>query len=250
MFNKAPYILILLFLINALLWIYGRSEIAYVVAGITLIYLSVCVIGSMRIQWNIFLKSTNKLSTDKSILLTFDDGPDEARTPIILEILKKYNAKAVFFCIGTKMEKHPELVRLIHSQGHIVANHTWSHSYHNGFLSTSAVKEELRKTEEIIESLLGYSSKWFRPPFGVTNPNIADAVNALGLKSMGWSRRSLDTTTKATEKVLSHVLPPQDGDIVLFHDTQNVTAQVLDRYLSEVVKKGFNVQTNSVRNDS
>jgi len=246
MFNKAPYVLILLFIIVALLWNYGSKELFYIGLAITCIYLSICILGSMKIQWNIFLKATHKLNSSKSVLLTFDDGPDEKQTPLILEILKKYNAKAVFFCIGAKMEKHPDLVRQIHAEGHTVANHTWNHSYQNGFLSTSAMMKELSTTESIIQSITGSSSKWFRPPFGVTNPNIASAVNQLGLKVMGWSKRSLDTTTENADLVLKNVLPILDGDIVLFHDTRKVTVQVLEKYIATATKEGFNVNSNNL----
>jgi peptidoglycan/xylan/chitin deacetylase (PgdA/CDA1 family) len=104
------------------------------------LYLAATAYGSFKIQANYFLKSINK-GQRKSIALTFDDGPDPDTTPIILEILKQKNVKATFFVIGKKAEKYPELLRQIDEEGHIVANHSYSHHNLIAFFSTEKLKK-------------------------------------------------------------------------------------------------------------
>src|SRR5690606_17833233 len=110
----------------------------------------------------------------------FDDGPHPDFTPQILKLLRQHNAKATFFCIGKKVAQHPEIVKGIIAEGHIIGNHTYSHTKAFGFLSTKKVTDELQTTEETIERLTGLKTKLYRPAFGVTNPNISTAVKLLG----------------------------------------------------------------------
>ncbi|MCD4793433.1 MAG: polysaccharide deacetylase family protein [Bacteroidales bacterium] len=177
------------------------------------------------------------ISEDKSkIHLTFDDGPDPNTTPKILKVLKKYNKKATFFCIGEKIEKHPEILKQIAEQGHEIGNHSYSHSYYFDFFRTSKVIKELDKTNKLIKKISGKDCIIFRPPFGVTNPNIAKAVKKLNLETIGWSIRSLDTV-KDKKTVLKRLEKAKPGNIVLFHDTKTNTVEILEEFLRLKNKK-------------
>ncbi len=193
-------------------------------------WLTLTSIGSFNILWNYFLeaKCQNKNCTKNIVALTFDDGVHAEFTPKVLELLKKHNVKATFFCIGKNVEKHPEIVKQIIADGHSIGNHTYNHSNNWGFLNTSKVKNELQKTDEIIKKITGRQTKLFRPPFGVTNPNIAKADYEI----IGWNVRSLDTVIKNPDKILKRITSKvKKGDIILLHDTSQKSVAVLERLL-------------------
>ncbi len=166
------------------------------------------------------------------IALTFDDGPHPEFTPKVLDLLKKHEFKATFFCIGQHIEKHPELFKRILSEGHTVGNHTYSHSKLFGFFGTQKVVAELKRTIDLVKDLTGQSMSLYRPAFGVTNPMIEKAVKQLNLTSIGWNVRSLDTTARVENKVLNRITSKiSKGDMVLLHDTSQKTVNVLERLL-------------------
>ncbi len=194
------------------------------------IYLSILFFGSKNICSQFYAK-VKCTSEDKSKLhLTFDDGPHPETTPEILKILKKYNQKATFFCIGKNIEHYPEIAKKIINEGHTIGNHSFSHSYYFDFFGTSKVITELDKTNQLIKELTGKDCQIFRPPYGVTNPNIAKAVKFLNLQVVGWSIRSLDTI-KDKKTVLKRLQKAKAGDIILFHDTKEETPEILDEFL-------------------
>ena len=195
-----------------------------------IIYSFFVFLGVKNICSQFFLK-VQCTSDDKSkIHLTFDDGPHPIITPQILEILKIHNQKALFFCIGKNIEQYPEIVKQIVEQGHEMGNHSYSHSIGFDFSPSERVKIELEKTNNLIEQFTGKSNRLFRPPFGVTNPNIAKAVKQLGLKTIGWSIRSLDTV-KSPSVVRERLMNAKSGDIILFHDTIQHTPEILEEFL-------------------
>ncbi len=198
----------------------------------------------------IFLSSTCSVpkAGATNIILTFDDGPDPKYTPQILDILKQAQVTAVFFCIGKNIVAYPDLVKRIAAEGHIVANHSYNHSTNIGSYSTSKVMTEIEQTEEVITGCIGSSLKLYRPPFGVTNPNIGRAVRALNMKVIGWNVRSFDTVSKSKEAVLNRVTSGlKNGDIVLFHDTKALAADILADFLLFAREKGFTIDCSPIR---
>jgi peptidoglycan/xylan/chitin deacetylase (PgdA/CDA1 family) len=175
---------------------------------VVLIWLLFTFIGSFHIRWNYFLKANHKDNQIKEnvVALTFDDGPNINFTPKILSLLKKYHAKATFFCIGKNVKDHPDLLKKIVADGHLIGNHSYYHQNSFGFLSTEKVMEEIENTDKIIEETVDLKTRFFRPPFGVTNPNIAKAVKKLKLYTFGWSIRSLDTIAKDPEQVYDKIV--------------------------------------------
>jgi peptidoglycan/xylan/chitin deacetylase (PgdA/CDA1 family) len=184
-----------------------------------------------------FFLNVQCVSDDKSkIHLTFDDGPHPIITPQILEVLKSHNQKAIFFCIGKNIEQYPEIIKQIIEQGHEIGNHSYSHSIGFDFMSTKKVSTELEKTNDLIKQFTGKSNHLFRPPFGVTNPNIAKAVKQLGMKTIGWSIRSLDSV-KSKPVIMKRIQKANLGDIVLFHDTKEHTLEILEEFLRSIGKE-------------
>jgi len=198
------------------------------------VWFLVTLCGSFFIQWNYHLTSlhSNKNISKNEVSLTFDDGPNTEFTPRVLKLLNQYNAKATFFLIGKKAEKHPEVVQNILRQGHTIGNHTNSHTNDFGFFGTSKVINELQTANGIIEKISGYKMKLYRPAFGVTNPSIQVAVKQLKVSSIGWNVRSLDTTNRSEEAILKRITSKiSKGDIILLHDTSSKTVEVLERLL-------------------
>lgn len=176
--------------------------------------------------------NSNVETTENIVAITFDDGPHPIHTAKALSLLKKYDAKATFFCIGKNIEAHPKLFREIIRQGHSVGNHTFSHSNHFGFFGTNRVIEELTRTNELVENLVGLKMALYRPAFGVTNPSIAKAVKLLKLKPIGWNVRSLDTTFRGENQILKRIKArTEKGSIILLHDTSEKSMAVLERLL-------------------
>jgi len=199
-----------------------------------LFWLTFTTIGSFHIRWNYFIKAnhSNPEVVDKRIALTFDDGPHEKFTPQVLDLLREHQIKASFFCIGKNVEKHPDIVKQIVREGHIIGNHSYSHSNLYGFLTTGKLIEDLTKNQNLIEQLTGLKMKLFRPPFGVTNPNIAGAVKRLKFVTMGWNIRSYDTVSKQPNRILERITQGmKGGDVVLLHDTSENTVLVLRKLL-------------------
>ena len=157
----------------------------------------ITLLGSTLIQWNYHLISlnSNREINEDVVAITFDDGPNPDFTPQVLALLKKFNVKATFFCIGRNVEANSILCQQIISEGHTIGNHTYSHSNNFGFYSTRRVVSELEKTNKIIKERTGLEPKLYRPAFGVTNPKIKRALKITGLQSIGWNKRSLDTTS-------------------------------------------------------
>ena len=206
------------------------------------VYLGILAFGSIFIQFNFYFKSLNSGQTNqKQIAITFDDGPDSETTPNILSILEKHNATATFFCIGEKIERQKELLKKIDKLGHGIGNHSFSHSNFFPLSSSKKITEELNKTTELIERIIGKKSKLFRPPFGVTNPSIAKALKNSGLISIGWNLRSFDTihnSKKALRKIKRNL---KAGDIVLFHDDRKNTPEILESFLPWLKENHFKV---------
>lgn len=197
-------------------------------------WISLTIIGSFHLKWNYFLTSKHKnyKITENAIALTFDDGPNQEFTPKFLELLAQYNAKATFFCIGKNVEKYPDIVKKIIENGHEIGNHSYAHSNNYGFLSAKKIVLDLKKTQQLIKAETGKKNAIFRPPFGVTNPNIAKAMKQLNLQSIGWSIRSLDTVAKKPEKVFQKIKKNlKNGDVILLHDSSDLSLTVLEQLL-------------------
>jgi peptidoglycan/xylan/chitin deacetylase (PgdA/CDA1 family) len=240
---KHKYIIILCILCLVLLFVVDAAWFYFL--GVALFFLGMTTWGSFDIRLGYFLKThnNNPLEKKRRIALTFDDGPHEM-TEKVLDLLQKCNAKATFFCIGTQIEKHPEILKRIISEGHVVGNHTYSHSKSIGFFSTTQVLEEINKNDALLTLTIGRKIKLFRPPFGVTNPNIAKALSRTGHHVIGWNIRSLDTLIEDENKIFERIKKRvQPGGIILLHDTSLKTVAVLERLLLFLQSENYDMIT-------
>lgn len=176
------------------------------------------------------------------VALTFDDGPLPIMTEKILAILKQHNATATFFCIGKRVKHHADIAKRIHEQGHLIGNHTFLHGKFFDLQSAGKMMEELKQTDSVIEEATGVKPRFFRPPYGVTNPNLAKAIRNGSYVTMGWSVRSFDTISKEEDKLFERVTRKlQGGDVILFHDYCDITIRILPRVLEHIQKVGLKV---------
>ena len=196
-------------------------------------------VGVLFMKFNYFLVSKTKSSSEK-VILSFDDGPDPIHTPEILAVLKKHSIKALFFVIGEKATKHPEILKQIEQEGHIIGNHTCSHHPLFSMQSGTKVREEINNCDAAIRSILNHETHYFRPPIGYTNPIIARALKRLNKQSVGWELRSYDSVLvkpeALKERLLKNIKPTQ---IVLLHDNLPQTSAVLDAFIVEAQKNGI-----------
>ncbi len=197
--------------------------------------------GSYRIDSQFYMPVICSGNTaEKKIALSFDDGPDPVTTAQVLDILATEKVPAAFFCIGHKLEAQAALLQRADREGHIIGNHSYSHRTAFGFSGTATVKEELTRVNDMLEKITGRRHLFFRPPFGVTNPNIARAVRQTGMKAIGWNVRSLDTVAQNGEKLLANVLGSlKPGAIVLFHDTMPLTVDILPHFIESARNLGY-----------
>lgn len=200
--------------------------------------LAFLIYASYSIRAGIYLKSfCRKKTSEKIVALTFDDGPDKVRTPEILKVLDEYNVKACFFCIGKKIKGNETLLKDIMSRGHLVGNHSYTHSALLPCYSLKALKKDYLTCQFALEQVTLQPVRLFRPPFGVTNPTVAKAVQTLGYTSIGWDVRSLDTCIADKRRVMLRIkrrLKP--GSVVLLHD-RLPDCDVLLRLLLEYLKQ-------------
>ncbi|WP_343588985.1 polysaccharide deacetylase family protein [Flavobacterium sp.] len=232
------FLLLLLFLLN----LYNAIHFLWFVV-IILLWIGINAFGSSRISSNYHVKAfcNNPLETEKKIALTFDDGPS-IYTLEVLDLLKKYNVKATFFCIGKNIETHPEILQKVIDEGHLVGNHSYSHSKFFDFYNAKKITEELQKTDALLEKFTSKKINFFRPPYGVTTPSIRRALKVTGHKTIGWNIRSLDGGTQNQElifnRLIKHISP---GGIVLLHDTGKHSVLVLEQFLQFLQQNNYQV---------
>jgi peptidoglycan/xylan/chitin deacetylase (PgdA/CDA1 family) len=181
-----------------------------------------------------------KISTlEKVIYLTFDDGPHPSATNFVLDELKKYNAKATFFCIGKNVEDHPDMYQKIIDEGHAAGNHTYNHL--NGWKTDDAVYlDNIFKAKKIIDSNL------FRPPYGrITKFQLKQLpAEKYKLKTIMWSVLSgdFDKEVSGEECYLTVVKNAESGSVVVFHDSEKAIERLqyaLPKVLKYFTEKGF-----------
>ena len=197
------------------------------------------LIGVTTMKWNYFLNSINSTGP-KKICLTFDDGPHE-NTKTILAVLKKHSIKASFFVIGKNCKAKAEILNQLKEDGHIIGNHSYSHTNNLGWARQQKLEDEINQTNLIVQEITGVKPIFYRPPFGITNPNIARAIKSTNMKSVGWRIRSFGTVIKEPKKLIERTKSRINlgGQILLMHDTCEHTATALEEIIQDCHKKGI-----------
>jgi peptidoglycan-N-acetylglucosamine deacetylase len=231
-------------LLTGALTIYSVFTISfYWIIALVAAYLTINLVGSFYLSASYFVRVTSSGSPNSgAISITFDDGPIMGKTEKILDVLNQYKVKAAFFCIGYRVQQNASLTTRIHSEGHLVGNHSYWHKNTFDWQSAKKISEELTETDTIIRKTTGRSPLFFRPPFGVTNPMVARAVSQKNYRVIGWSVRSFDTVIKNKKKLLqriTHKLKP--GDVVVFHDYSDSMLAILPEFIAHVSTLGLKI---------
>jgi peptidoglycan/xylan/chitin deacetylase (PgdA/CDA1 family) len=184
------------------------------------------------------------------VALTFDDGPDPAVTPQVLDLLDGFGAKASFFCIGKYARLHPALLRRVLASGHGVENHTLTHPNFFSCMTTPALQREVGDAQAILSDITGRAPHWFRSPMGFRSPLLAPVLQAAGLSAAAWTRRGYDTKCRDPDIVLRRLLRRvQAGDVLMLHDGHAarttdgspVVLRVLPPLLTALAQRGLTV---------
>lgn len=205
------------------------------------------------IQWLIPSCTWRKEEKEKVIYLTFDDGPHPEITAWVMDILKKHQIKATFFCVGENLKKHPETAKEIAKGGHQIGNHTmhhikgWKHKNTDYLMDIDNCDTEIRKIHEPLNSEKD-QPRLFRPPYGQIKPSQIKLLRAKGYEIIQWSDLSCDYDKHLDcERSLSALIKnAKPGSIVVFHDSEkaeNQLKQILPKYLEAMLAEGFTFET-------
>jgi len=215
----------------------------YIYPLLFVVYSLILFYGCYYVGSNFFIKIICSATTDqKEIAISFDDGPSSNYTTEILQLLKQDNIKATFFCIGNRIAGNESIIKKIKEEGHIIGNHSYSHHFWFDIFSSRKMLDDLKKMDQETERVIGMLPKLFRPPYGVTNPNLKKAIIKGDYTPVGWSVRSMNTVIRNEKKLLNKInrsLKP--GAVFLFHDTSKTTVNVLPEFIREVKNKGYHI---------
>jgi len=152
----------------------------------------------------------------------------------------------MFFIIGKNINQHAAILKRIADDGHTIGNHSFTHGIWFDMKSTAGMVAELNQMNEAVVDILGkeYTPVYFRPPYGVTNPNLANAIKRTGMTSVGWNLRSMDTVAKSKMQLLDKLKKMTGkGSIVLLHDRCAITVDTLTDYIVFCKQQGFTFTT-------
>ncbi len=215
----------------------------WIYAGIIIAALIIMAWGSKNIRSGFYVTAICHGDKQKrAVALTFDDGPDAQVTPMILDVLKETHVEAAFFVIGSKAEKHAEILERMDNEGHIIGCHTYSHHFFFDLFSSSRMRHEMKQTDNIVYARTGKKPGFFRPPYGVTNPPLAQAVKSMEYQTVGWSLKSNDTVIEDESLLLDNLISNvKQGDIILFHDNKPWTMKILVKFIQYLKENGYEI---------
>jgi peptidoglycan-N-acetylglucosamine deacetylase len=208
-------------------WLVAAPAVAAAAAGVS-------AFAAIHPRSELFGSHIHSTAAPKKLAITFDDGPNPAITPKLLDLFDKYNAHATFFVIGKFVREVPSLLQETVARGHSVGNHTETHP-NLFFSSPSRIREELERCNDAITEALGVLPRWFRPPFGLRNPWVLPAAARLRLQGVMWTVIPGDWSAPSTEWLIPRMQPiaqrvsahsdgkgnftgSTSGDILCLHD--------------------------------
>ncbi|MFI3242757.1 MAG: polysaccharide deacetylase family protein [Akkermansia sp.] len=182
----------------------------------------------------------------KYVALTFDDGPHPTYTPKILDILKKYNAKATFFILGSRAKSHPSIIARTVAKGNEVGVHTWNHPSLTK-CSYATVRKEMEDTIHAVQAASNYTPRTMRPPYGAINANLVNFfAQEYGMSTIMWSIDTNDWRKPGVQAVINEAVnKARPGSIILLHDIHGSSYQAVEGIVSGLINRGFKLVTVS-----
>ena len=178
---------------------------------------------------------------EKVLSISFDAAWGSAHTEKILDILDAYDVRTTFFLVGFWAEKYPELVQEIVLRGHEIGNHSATHP-HMSQLSEAQIREELRKTSDLVEHITGKPTTLFRPPYGEYNDAVVRISREEGYECVQWNVDSLDWKNRGADDMIRQCTKnTQPGDIVLFHNDSQYILDALPTILEHYTEAGYRI---------
>jgi len=198
----------------------GVPAVAVLASGIT-------TYAAVHPRSQLFGATIRTTAAPLQLALTFDDGPNPAITPLLLDLLDRYNARATFFMIGRFVRECPELAKEVAARGHLIGNHTQTHP-NLLWLSPRAIRSELQQCQSALQDAIGAATKVFRPPYGLRNPWVVSTAHELGMRTVMWTLLPGDWLEKPAEWLTARLRPIEDkareitnrssGDLLCLHD--------------------------------
>ncbi len=177
----------------------------------------------------------------KVVALTFDDGPS-IYTNEILKTLEQYNCNATFFVLGNKITNHSETIQEMYKKGNEIGNHSYNHRWLTR-LSKEEQTEQIKKTQEIIETYTGFTPKYLRPTYGSINQSLR---NNTDLEIVLWNVDTKDWKYKKVDTIVNNALKDvKDGSIILMHDTYERTSEAVKILIPKLIENGYQLVTIS-----
>ena len=184
-----------------------------------------------------------QIDPDKPMVaITFDDGPNPATTPELLDLLKKYDVRCTFFMVGKNAEANPDIVKRIYQEGHELGNHSWDHADLSQ-LSEAQIIEELQSTDDAIFKACGHDPLYIRPPFGAMSDVYQNTVDR---DSILWTIDTRDWESHDASKIKKIIdTYVSDGSIILLHDIHEDSVKAMKSVIPELLEKGYQLVTVS-----
>jgi peptidoglycan/xylan/chitin deacetylase (PgdA/CDA1 family) len=195
-------------------------EVRLITAILAVPYVAVFIWGIVDLRSSFFVRAYIRNKWEPSNLgLTFDDGPDEHLTADILDLCKRFGFSATFFVVGKNAQAHPQLVKRMIAEGHVVACHDLRHSLSSNFRFANAMIRDIGEAQAIVAGIIGARPLLYRPPVGLANPHLGTALAALKMKCIGWNRSARDAGNRRINGIRRiSGLRVRGGDVVLLHD--------------------------------
>jgi len=227
-----------------------REQLMSAIGIIILFFILYCVIPNYWARNHSRAVVRTGDSKSSYIALTFDDGPNPEYTPKLLDILKEHGVKATFFVVGKNAKQYPHILRRIHSEGHLVGCHSYSHR-HAWLLSPMSTIRDLKQVYKILEDELKQLPGWYRPPWGMFNLLTLLAAKKMGLKTAYWSIEAQDWESKTTPQHIYNTVisRAKGGSIIVLHDSGGATGapartlEALPSIISALKQKGYKFVT-------
>ncbi|GMK45826.1 hypothetical protein PghCCS26_29540 [Paenibacillus glycanilyticus] len=188
-------------------------------------------------------------SKEKRVALTFDDGPDETFTPLVLDELKKAGVKATFFVVGNRIEANPDIFQRMVSEGHAIGNHSYSHPNYLK-LPDEQFRNEIEKTDRLIKTYIGHLPSLVRPPYGGVTENQINWLASMEKKIINWNVDSLDWKGLNADEVYANIMDAtKNGSIILQHSAGGEgedltgTVEALGRVIAKLKEKNMELVT-------